>query len=391
MTAEELSHAQIMVLIMIANLAITFPMSIYGSIMTAYERFVFPKVINIIRIVLNTITMVALLSWGYKAITMVIVQTVFNLITLFANFLYCKYKLSIKIIFGKFQFALLKEVSIFSFWIFLNTIMDKIYWSTGPFVLGAVVNTTAIAIFGVALQFQGMYMQFSLAISSVFLPKVTSMVAQRTEPTIISNLFIKTGRIQNIVMIFLLSMFIVFGKPFICLWAGGEYSGSYLITLCFFIALYIPLIQNLGITILQARNQLKFRSILYIVIALIALVMQIVFSKWWGGLGCAIAIGGALILGHGLIMNIYYKTHQQISIGLFWKEIMKMNIIPIIVSIVFLILLKDAIISSWIQLFLWGGSFATIYFILFYVFSLSKSEKEMIHNSFCHFTTHDKN
>ena len=64
MNATELDHARTMMLILVFNLVFTFPMSIFGSIITAYERFVFPKVINIIRVVLNTLIMIALLHMG---------------------------------------------------------------------------------------------------------------------------------------------------------------------------------------------------------------------------------------------------------------------------------------------------------------------------------------
>ena len=200
MTPIELDHARIMMLILVINLAVTFPMSIFGSIINAYEHFVFPKVLNIARVILNTVIMIVLLHLGYKAIAMVILQTIFNLTTLLLTYIYCKQKLKIKIIFGKFNWGFLKEVSIYSFWIFLNVIMDKIYWSTGQFVLGAVSGTVAISIFAVAIQLQSMYMQFSTAISSVFLPKVTRMVTENNDSGTLSQLFIRTGRIQNIVL-----------------------------------------------------------------------------------------------------------------------------------------------------------------------------------------------
>ena len=43
MTLEELSKARIMMLLLVFNLAFTFPMSIWGAIITAYERFIFQK------------------------------------------------------------------------------------------------------------------------------------------------------------------------------------------------------------------------------------------------------------------------------------------------------------------------------------------------------------
>lgn len=377
MTVEELDKARIMMLFLIFNLAVTFPMSIFGSIITAYERFVFPKVVNIIRVILNTVIMICLLEMGYKAVAMVVLQTVFNLLTLVINFFYCKYKLQIKVFFRNFQWGFLKEVAVYSFWIFLNVIMDRIYWSTGQFVLGAFVGTAAVAVFAVAIQLEHIYMQFSTSISSVFLPKVTGMVARNDNRKEISDLFIRTGRIQYIVIALILSGFIIFGRDFINLWAGPDYDSAYAITLLFFISLAIPLIQNLGITILQARNQMKFRSLLYIVIALISLAFQIVLAKQYGGLGCAIAIAGALLLGQGLIMNIYYHTKQGLDILSFWLEILKMSIVPIVVGVVSVYLLRNTTLDNWFSLGFAIGIFAIVYIPLFFCFSMNQSERDL--------------
>lgn len=377
MTVEELGKARIMMLILIFNLAVTFPMSIFGSIMTAYERFVFPRIINILRIVLNTVVMIVLLHLGYRAIAMVVVQTIFNVATLIINYIYCKYSLQIKIYFRRFNWSFLKEVAIYSFWILLNVIMDRVYWSTGQFVLGAVSGTIAVSVFAVAIHLQGMYNQFSSAISSVFLPRVTAMVTRDSKDEELSNLFIKTGRIQFILMCFILCGFIVFGKPFINLWAGPEYEDAYIISILFFVSLIIPLIQNLGITILQAKNQMKFRSLVYIAIAALALVLEIVFAKKWGGIGCAIAIAGALFLGQGIIMNIYYNNKQHINIAKFWGEIFKMSLIPATVVIIFKFIYKGYAFDSWGTLFLHMLFFSLIYIPFIFLFGMNKNERTL--------------
>jgi len=377
MTDVELGKARIMMLILIFNLAITFPMSIFGSIITAYEQFVFPKIISIIRILLNTVTMILLLHLGYKAIAMVIVQTVFNVLTLIINYLYCKHAIQIKVYFRRFNWAFLKEVAIYSFWILLNVIMDRVYWSTGQFVLGAISGTVAVSVFAVAIHLQGMYMQFSSAISSVFLPKVTAMVAKQSGDESISSLFIRTGRLQFIVMCLILCGFIVYGKPFIVLWAGPEYEKAYIIALLFFVSLLTPLIQNLGITILQAKNQMKFRSLVYIVIAALALVMEIIFARIWGGVGCAVAIAGALFLGQGVIMNIYYKEKQHIDIVEFWRQILKMSIVPAILVVTFSIYYQTNSIVSWSMLLIHIIIFAIIYIPSVYYLSLNQYERSL--------------
>lgn len=385
MTAVELGRARIMMLLLVANLAFTFPMSIWGSIIQAYEDFVFQKSLNIFRIILNTAVMICLLHFGYKAVAMVVVQTIFNVLTLVLNFIYCRRKLNIHIYFRfkHFHWGFLKEVAIYSFWIFLNAIMDRVYWSTGQFVLGAIVGTAAVAVFAIAIQLEGMYMQFSTAISSVFLPKVTAMVATNRSRKEISDLFIRTGRIQYIVLAYILSGFIIFGRQFIELWAGAGYSDAYIISLLFFIPLTVPLIQNLGITILQARNEMKFRSVLYIIIALVSLAMQIVLTRFFGGIGCAMGVSGALVVGQILIMNVYYQRRQDLDIKTFWKEISKMSIIPIVLIFSAMLVIRHFFaLDSWGKLILGIAAFSLVYIPLFFRFSMTDDERNLFISMF---------
>ena len=385
MTAVELGRARIMMLLLVANLAFTFPMSIWGSIIQAYEDFVFQKSLNIFRIILNTAVMICLLHFGYKAVAMVVVQTIFNVLTLVLNFIYCRRKLNIHIYFRfkHFHWGFLKEVAIYSFWIFLNAIMDRVYWSTGQFVLGAMVGTAAVAVFAIAIQLEGMYMQFSTAISSVFLPKVTAMVATNRSRKEISDLFIRTGRIQYIVLAYILSGFIIFGRQFIELWAGAGYTDAYIISLLFFIPLTVPLIQNLGITILQARNEMKFRSVLYIIIALVSLAMQIVLTRFFGGIGCAMGVSGALVVGQILIMNVYYQRRQDLDIKTFWKEISKMSIIPIVLIFSSMLVIRHFFaLDSWGKLILGIAAFSLVYIPLFFRFSMTDDERNLFISMF---------
>ena len=380
MTDTEVSRTRIMLWLMTFNLAFTFPMSIWGSIMSAYERFVFQRIVSIVRSVLNPVVMILLLVIGYKAIAMVVVTTIFNVATLLINWWYCKYRLTIKVRFAKFKWGFLKEVSIYSFWIFLNAIMDRIYWSTGQFVLGIYKGSVAIAVYAVAIQLESMYMMFSTAISSVFLPKVTSMVTKGSSDEEISDLFIRTGRIQYIVMAYILSAFVVFGKQFIILWAGDDYADAYYLTLMFFVPLTVPLIQNLGILILQARNQMKFRSMLYIVIALCSLGLSIYLAQIYGGYGCAFATGMALLIGQGLIMNIYYQKKQRINIKVFWWEILKMSIVPAIFIVVGLYALNHFEPSNMTVLDFakYLILYTVLYIPLFLIFSINKEEKDLL-------------
>ena len=377
MNEGELYKIRIMMLLMIFNLAFTFPMSIWGAIITAYENFVFQKLVGIVRVILNPLVMIMMLLMGYRAIGMVVVTTIFNVVTLLINYWYCKRELKIQVCFGHFQWGFFKEVSVYSFWIFLNAIMDRIYWSTGQFVLGVFKGAATVAVYAVAIQLQAIYMGFSTAISGVFLPKVTAMVTKENNEKAISDLFIRTGRIQYIIMAFILTGFIVFGKFFICLWAGTEYEDAYRIALCFFIPLTVPLIQNLGITILQARNQMKFRSTLYVVIAVASLCISVPLAKLYGGIGCAVGTALALIVGQIFVMNIYYHRIIHIDILKFWKEIGKMSLTPLVIGLLFYCLFRVYEINTVWMFVVSILVFLLVYIPLFWFSGMNSYEKEL--------------
>lgn len=378
LTILELKRMKILMGIMIFNLAISFPLSVFSGIVTAYEHFVFPKVMSIIRAILNPFVIIPLLLMGYKSIGMIVATTVMNLIFIAVNIYYCFVVLKVKIKFRKFELKILKEISGYSFFVFLNIIVDKIYWSTDQFILGAVSGTIAVAIYSVASTINTYYMNFSTAISGVFLPKVTSMVTKNASDEEISELFIKTGRIQYIIMAFILGGFLILGKEFMTVWAGSDYVDAYYICLVVMIPLTIPLIQNLGITILQAKNMHKFRSEIYIVIAILNIFLSIPLAKFFGGIGAAISTGISLFIGNVIIINIYYYKKINIDIPRFWKNIIIMTI-PVVLSVILGCIINNIInINGYIGIFMKGILYSLIYVALMWSLAINEYEKNLL-------------
>ena len=379
MSADELSKAKILMAILTFNLVVTFPLSIFSSIITSYEKFVFSKILNLARIILNPIVMLILLNFGIKSVGLVILVTVLNITTLILNYIYCKTKLKIKLKFGKIDFKLLKEIIAYSVWIFLNSIMDKINWSLDQFVLGIYSGSVAVAIYSVASQLNQMYINFSTAISGVLLPRITKMENDNASDEEFTDIFIKTGRIQYIVMGLIMSGFVLFGKEFInIMWVGPEYAESYIIACLLMLPSTIPLIQNVGLNILQAKNKYKFRVIVLMIFAVVNVCISIILSKKYGGVGAALGTAISTILGQVIFMNIFYQKKVGINIIKFWKNILTMSI-PIIFVIILAIILKTIVpINSVIVLVAQIVLYTLIYCFIVYRFSINKYEKQLI-------------
>lgn len=377
-TLEELNKARIMMGILTFNLVITFPFSIFGNIVTAYEEFIFSKLVNIVRQLLMPIIMIPLLLLGYKSVAMTVVVTGLNVLCLLINMMFCLKKLNIRIKFKGFDKKVLKEIFGYSFFIFLGTIVDKINWSLDNIILGSVAGTVAVALYSVAAQLNNIYLSFSTAISGVLLPKMTKMIENKASDEEISNEFVKTGRIQYIIMALVINGFIIFGREFIQIWSGSEYSVSYIIACILMIPVTIPLIQNVGINILQAKNKNKFRTALYICISVLNVILSIPLARMYGGVGAAIGTAVSLVIGNIFIMNIYYYKVIKIDIPRFWKNILKMTIPLTIIAIPAYFINQLFIFNTWLTLIIKIGIFILIYCVTVYFSSMNKYEKELI-------------
>ena len=125
---------------------------------------------------------------------------------------------------------------------------------------------------------------------------------------------------------------------------------------------------------------MKFRSLLYIVIALASLGLSVLLAKPYGGYGCAFATSLALFLGQGLIMNIYYHRKQHIDMVKFWKEIIQMSLVPVCFVAAGLLVTNSAAFSTVTILnFVGFGLLFTIaYGFAFWYLGMNKDEKQLI-------------
>jgi len=336
LTLVELSTAKILMIIMVFNLALSFSTSIFSSYITANEKFVFQKIIQLISVIVNPLVILPVLLLGYKSVGMVIVVTFISVLVQISNAIFCFRELEIKFTFKDFDFGLMKEMIIFSSYIFMNMIIDQVNWNVDKFIIGRFRGTEEVAIYGLAAQLNSYYLMLSTAISSVFVPRVNKMVASTNDNKDLTNLFARIGRLQFILLSLICTGLIFFGSPFINLCVGADYQSAYPIILLLVISVTIPLIQNMGIEIQKAKNLHKFRSIIYLLIAVGNVLLSIPLTNLYGGIGAAFGTAIVLLIGNGLLMNWYYHKKIGLDMKFFWLQIIKFTpclIIPILTGI----------------------------------------------------------
>lgn len=378
MTGVEVQKMRIMMLILTFNLVVTFSFSLYNSIISAYEKFIYQKALAILNSVLKPMLMIPLLFLGYKSIALCVVITLVNIIVLLSNYIFCRYSLKLEIKYQGFDFKLFKKIFSYSIWIFLAVIVDKVNWSVDNFILGAVSGTVAVSIYSIASTLNQLFINLSTAISSVLLPKMSKLVANNVSSEQLTDEMIKVGRIQNYVIFLMCSGLILFGKQFITLWVGDGFEESYYVALLLIVPVCFPLIQNIGLSIMQAMNRFKFRSISTSIMAAFNVIISVILAKKMGATGAAIGSSIALIVCNIFIINIYYYKVLKLNVIRFWKNIFK-QVIPFIIPIMFIILLmKFIVLDSWIGLLFYGSLYTLVYILVAYLFSMNDYERRIV-------------
>lgn len=378
MTSTEIEKAKVMMLILSFNLLMTFAFNIYQSIITANEKFTFQKIMAILNTILKPVIMIPLLFLGFKSIAMTVVITIVNCIVLLSNYFYCRNKLNIRVKYNGFDKSLFKVILCYSIWLFLGAIVDKVNWSVDQTILGMVSGTVAVSIYSVAATLNQLFINLSTAISGVMLPKVTKMIANKATNEELTNEMIKVGRIQFYVIFLMVTGLIFFGKEFIIWWVGKDFIDAYYVALWLIIPISFPLIQNIGLSIMQAKNKYKFKSISTAIMAVINIFISYFLAKQFGPLGCAIGTGLALIVCNIIVINIYYYKELNLDIFRFWKDILIMIIKFVPVIILMILIIYFTRLSGFISIIVYGCIYVFLYALISYLIVFNSYEKGFI-------------
>ena len=385
LTMPELQKAKILMEILVVNIALTFPSSVFDSIVSAHEQFFFQRVLNLAGIVFSPLVCLPLLLAGYGSVAVVSVTTVITILKLAVNIAFCFKRLRVPFVFRGCEYVLLKEISGFSFFLFLNMIIDQINWSVDKFILGWVSGTGAVAVYGVGAQINSLFISFSTAISSVFAPRVNCIAASgsKTMKQEYTALFTKVGRIQFLVLALIASGFVIFGRYFITeIYATDEYAQAYPVALLLVLPAMIPLIQNLGIEIQRAVNKHQARAVIYFIMALANVGISIPLAKAFGPAGSAMGTAISLLVANGLVMNIYYHKAIGLEMPIFWKRILglaKALILPALAGALIMHFITFTRLENFV---VWVALYTGLYCFSCWKFGMNKEEKDLARQPF---------
>ncbi len=347
MTEAEIADLKRLLAIMTVNIVLTFPLNIFDMHIASQERFTFQKLLVIITAVLNPLITLPLLLCGFGSSAAAVCIVAISAVKLVSSAFYCIKHLNMRFSFN-IDRTIFKQISVFSFFIFLNIISDQINWNVDKTILGIFKGSESVTFYSIGSQLNGYFLTFSYALCSLFTPRAHTLVAQGKSNVYLTRFFTRFSRLQLIIMTYVFLMLTAVGKPFIRLWSGLDSDIPYYTAIILISPLLITSAQSIGIEIQRAKDLHKFRSVAYILIAAFNILISIPLCVKFGELGCAAGTCIGLVIGNIIIMNIYYHTRVGLNILYFWRSTLKLlpAFIPTVIAvIIFRHFSQDGIIS----------------------------------------------
>lgn len=380
LTDAQLTRMQLLVFMMVINMALSFSQSPYLSVVNAHEKFVFLQCMNIVQTCGVPCLNLVALYLGFGSVGLTITAMGASILTRIAYQFYVRSKMQLRPRIKNLPTDKLKEIMGFAFWIFVANVVGQLYNATDTVMIGMIpaLATTGVAVYNVCGTFNGIMFSLTTGVSSLLAPKTNRMVFQGASCDELTDLAIRVGRIQGYIMTLIVSGFIAFGRPFVAFYAGDEYADAYWVAILMMIPNMIPLVQSICLNVVVAQNKHKFRSLVYLGIAILNVVGTWFLMQYMGIIGAALMTGVALIIGQGFVVNWYYHKKTGLDMLRFWKQMLSVYIVPTLLCTGALLL------SNWIDFYKLPALFAGIalYIVMYcglnWLFTMNDYEKEMI-------------
>lgn len=367
---------------LISIIAIQFVSTIYwdyiGGAIKANERFTFTSVIDSVSIILAFFLtfLFAKLGMGCRGIALanLIVILFKNLIGSFA--LFGKLDFTIKL--RKWDSVLLKPIAGLMLAMLIQSIVGYVNTYVDKTLLGMYCTKRDVTIYSLAATILTMFNTIPGVISGLFQPNVVKMVVNKSTPSQLTDLVIRVGRWQFMVLGAVAGAFMLFGRHFVTLWAGKEYAMTvWIIVMVILPPNIVPLIQTVCISILNAYDKRMARSLILASMTGFNIVLSIIMIKRFGALGAPIGTAVSYIIGNCIALNIYYAKKIKLEVKRMFASILKNTWMPFISSVIvcipFLMIKKITVLSFLIEC----AVFCIIYAGLAFHFGMNDDEKSI--------------
>ena len=341
--ADFLGTARVLFLLIGTDVALGFPLSVFGCILEGYQTFWLLNLTHIGASLLRGLLILLVLSMGSGLIVVALVVVGLNLVRQLVCVCLVFWNTPMRLSVGYLDRSMLGELVNYSTVAFAIFIAESLRFQSDAIVIGAFLSSAAITYFAIGSKLVEYPASFVISLAQIFTPMASHYDA-RGDESALQRVFVAGNRACALVIFPLCAAVIILGKQIIALWVGVRYLSSYSILLVLIVPRSLLLAQSGSIRILLGLGRQRMLALVSLVDGLTNLVLSITLLRYWGIFG--VAVGTAIPLACTSLLFLPRHLCRMLNVPL--REFLRQAyLVPLALTIPMAIALL--LLRQWLQ------------------------------------------
>jgi O-antigen/teichoic acid export membrane protein len=377
LSPPQITEARWILIILGLRVAIGFPMTVFGSITTARQRFTLNGAIAIVVALATAAVTIGVLRTGHGIVTLVAATTAVNLLA------YVAYARAARIVFPAMRIALplftprlVREVTAFSFYLFVIAVAANVAFNLDNVVVGAVLGTGAVAVYSVAYRLAEYQRMLCGQFNGLLFPVVVRFEAGGDQAALRKTL-IEGTRISLALVAGVTACLLTFARPLVNRWIGPGFDGA-VAPLGALAAAGIVLVAlgPLG-NVLLAIGRQRLVALSSITEAMANLALSLWLVRRYGLAGVAIGTAVPVVVANvGVLMPAACRA-LGIGINTFLLQVLGPSVVALAAAVPVGVAMRLAVPPrSLAEVIVQGGVMGVVYLAALWRVGLSQNDRE---------------
>ncbi len=313
--APEQTHvARIVLLVVTLNVAASTAFSVFGGVINGFQRYDLNNLVGTASSVVTAAVNVLVLVAGFGLVELVVAMTAVRVLTLWvyrAN----AYRVfpGLRVSASLFRRERLREVTGFSIHMAVIDWANKLNYSVDALVIGAFMNTTAVAVWAIAQRLAELSQRIANQLNDILFPAVVENdTAARLDR--LRRIFIEGTKLSLATVVPMSVAMMLLARPLVIAWVGPDFEGSILILQILSVVVMIRVGNATGMTVLKGAGSHRAVAVANIGTALCNVALSVALVKPFGLAG--VALGTLVPVGVASIVLLFPLACRRVDVPL---------------------------------------------------------------------------
>ena len=309
---DQVRTARYVLLVIGVYLSVRFPLSVFGAVVYGFQRYYLNNAASICTSVIVAVVNLGVLSAGHGLVTLVASITAVRILSL-GLFAWNAYRAfpGLHLRPRLFRRARLREVTGFSVYMFVLDWAAKLNYSSDTIVIGAMLDTTAVAVYTVGLRLSQLAQQLTNQLNDALFPNVVDSDAVQRQDRL-QMIMVQGTKLSLALAAPLCLGLIALADSLINSWVGPKFSGSVLPAQILLTVVLVRISSSGANLIMKGAGQHRLLTYTNITTAAVSVSLSIVLARSLGLVG--VALGTLIPVTASFALVLYPAACRRVGL-----------------------------------------------------------------------------